>query len=164
MRILRLVLCFIFVTSSMSTTAQVLTVTNSPRAFSVATPTSWLLRPVSTGNSRIKFSSPSGTPSAECSVISKEFAGLSGLPQEYFDSIILKQTSAAERTDQLAARYNNVRVWGVAFTSVSGFPGHSGLVWTIGCGGSGRTLDEANRSFSFWQNEISVFATNIRIL
>ena len=108
MRILRLVLCFIFVTSSMSTTAQVLTVTNSPRAFSVATPTSWLLRPVSTGNSRIKFSSPSGTPSAECSVISKEFAGLSGLPQEYFDSIILKQTSAAERTDQLAARY---KVW-----------------------------------------------------
>ena len=191
MRILRLVLCFIFVTSSMSTTAQVLTVTNSPRAFSVATPTSWLLRPVSTGNSRIKFSSPSGTPSAECSVISKEFAGLSGLPQEYFDSIILKQTSAAERTDQLAARYNNVRVWGVGFTSVSGFPGQSynvsfsvgtpsgevwyrayyvesatvpGLVWTIGCGGSGRTLDEANRSFSFWQNEISVFATNIRIL
>lgn len=191
MRIWQLALCLISIGSSMSTPAQVLTVTNSPRGFSVATPTSWLQQPVSTGSSRVKFSSPTGTPSAECSVLVKEFPGLSGLPQDYFDSIILKQTSAIERTEQLASRYNNVRVWGIGFSSISGFPGQSynvsfsvgtpfgemwyrafyvesatapGLVWTIGCGGSGKNLEEASRAFSFWQNEIMKFSTNIRIL
>ena len=171
-------------------TAQTLTVTNAPRTFSIVAPATWIQQAVKTGASRVKFSSPPGTPYAECAVLVKEFSAARNYPQEYFDAQMKQPTTIAEKTSLLSARYSNVSVTNLVFSSLSGFPGQSynvsfsvgspageiwnralfvesatvpGVVWTVGCGGVGRTPQEADKAYFYWQNEISRFSTNIRI-
>ncbi|MBV5343717.1 hypothetical protein JZU68_09000, partial [bacterium] len=58
--------------------AQSVTITESPRPFSATAPENWSRLPPATGNSRLKFVSPSGTPYAECAVIVKTLPALTG--------------------------------------------------------------------------------------
>lgn len=170
--------------------AQAVKIQNSPRPFSVVSPATWVQQPTSTGNSRIKFAAPSGTPAAECAVIVKEFPGLRGEPQSTFDQQMAEQPNPSEMTSQLASRFNNVKVFSPGIASISGFPAQlvnvqysvgtprgeqwirgvtvttattPGLVWTITCGALGRSLDEAQKGYSYWQLEITRFPTNIKI-
>lgn len=187
--------CFVWVVSCGLFTinqvnAETVTVKNSPRSFTVVAPTSWIQQPTTTGSSRIKFAAPSGTPTAECSVIVKEFPGLKGLPQSTFDSQMVVPVSITEIESQLSSQYNNVRVFSTGASSISGYPGHlynvqysvgtpagelwmrgimvttattPGLVWTIGCGALGKSREEAQKGYSYWQSEIMRFPTNIKI-
>lgn len=170
--------------------AQSIKVQNSPRPFTVVSPTSWVQQPTTTGNSRIKFAAPSGAPAAECAIIVKEFPGLRGEPQSKFDQQMAEQPIPSEMASQLASRYNNVKVFSTGVASISGFPAQlvnvqysvgtpsgelwvrgitlttattPGLVWTITCGALGKSLDEAQKGYSYWQLEITRFPTNIKI-
>ena len=174
-----------------TTEAQSLMVVNSPRPFSVVAPATWVQQPTTTGNSRVKFSSPSGTPRAECAVIVIDSPALRGFSQEYFNAIALDLPAASDLAYQLTSRYNNVGVWGVGFATISGFPAQSynvrysvgspigeiwgtsrhvtamtapGFAWVVSCGGLGKTPQEADIAFSHWQIEILRFSTNVRIL
>ncbi len=75
----------LFLLVAVQATAQVVRIDNSPKRFSVVPPKSWVQQPPSTGNSRVKFSAPSGTPPAECAVIVQEFPALRGKSQQEFD-------------------------------------------------------------------------------
>lgn len=170
--------------------AQAVRVQNSPRPFTVVSPTAWVQQPTSTGNSRIKFAAPSGTPAAECAVIVKEFPGLKGVPQSTFDQQMIEPPNHSEMASQLSSIYNNVKIFSTGVASVSGFPAQlfnvqfsvgtpggelwsrgimvttattPGIVWTITCGALGKNLDEAQKGYSYWQLEIARFTTNINI-
>jgi hypothetical protein len=170
--------------------AQTVNVQNSPRPFTVVAPASWVLQATTTGNSRIKFASPSGAPAAECAVIVKDFPGLRGQPQSTFDQQMVEPQNPRELASQLSSRYNNVEVFATGVASVSGFPAQlanvqysvgtpsgelwvrgitvstgttPGLVWTISCGASGKNLAEAQKGYSYWQLEMTRFLTNIKI-
>jgi hypothetical protein len=170
--------------------AQPVTVKNSPRSFTVVAPTSWIQQPTTTGSSRIKFAAPPGTPAAECSVIVKEFLGLSGVPQSTLDRKMAEPLSTTEIASQLSSQYNNVRVFSTGVASISGYPAHlynveysvgtpageiwtrgimvtaattPGLVWTIGCGALGKSSEKAQKGYSYWQLEFIRFPTNIKI-
>lgn len=170
--------------------AQTVRVENSPRSFTVVVPTSWIQQPTTTGSSRIKFAAPSGTPAATCSVIVKEFPGLRDVPQSTFDRQMVEPISPTEMASQLSSQYNNVRVFSTAMASISGYPAQlfnvqysigtpygefwtrgvmvttvttPGLVWTIACGALGRSIEEAQKGYAYWQLEIMRFTTNIKI-
>lgn len=170
--------------------AKTVKVQNSPRPFSVVSPSSWVQQPTTTGNSRIKFAAPLGTPAAECAVIVKEFPGLKGEPQSTFNQQMAEPQKPNEMAAQLSSRYNNVKVIATGVASISGYPAQltnvlysvgtpsgelwtrgilittattPGLVWTIGCGALGWSPDEAQKGYSHWQSEIIRFPTNIKI-
>lgn len=170
--------------------AEVFKVSNSPRTFTVVSPSSWVQQPSMTGNSRIKFSSPRGTPPAECAIIVQEYQGLRSKPQSVFDTMMSEKPDPAEIATHLSSIYNNVEVRSAVMTGVSGYPAHlanyhssvgtpageqwmrgifittattPGLIWIVTCGAMGRTLSEAERNFSYWQSEIVRFPTNIKI-
>jgi len=181
--------CVLFISTQVL--AQTVKVKNSPQPFTVVPPTSWIQQPTTTGNSRIKFAAPPGTPAAECAVIVKEFPGLRDLPQSTFDQQMSKPGNPNQIASQLSSRFNNVRILSVGVASVSGHPaqfcdvqysvgtpgGESwfrgimittattpGLIWTIVCGALGKSLDETLKGYSYWQLEIMRFPNNIKIL
>ena len=186
---LSLVGCSFF--SATPVLAQTVMVKNSPRPFTVVPPHLWVQQSTTTGNSRVKFAAPTGTPSAECAVIVKEFPGLRDMPQSMFDRQMAESPDANEIALQLSSRFNNVRVFATGVASISGHPAHlinlqysigspvgemwfrgvtvtagttPGITWTISCGGQGRTADEAQKGYSYWQLEIIKFTTNVKIL
>jgi hypothetical protein len=170
--------------------AQTVKVENSPRPFTVVAPTTWIQQPATTGNSRIKFVSPAGTPAAECAVIVKEYPELRGMPQSTFDQQMAAPPDPNKMATHLSSNLNNVRVLSVGVVSVSGHPAQfynvqysvgtpdgdqwfrgtmvttgttPGLVWTTLCGALGKNLDEALKGYLYWQLEIVRFPTNIKI-
>ena len=92
---------------------------------------------------------------------------------------------------QMSARFNNVQVFKTCVATISGHPSQlinfqysigtpsgeiwfrgttitaattPGLIWTITCGATGRTTDEAQKGYSYWQLEMFRFSTNVKIL
>ena len=182
------VICGLFAINQVN--AETVTVENSPRSFTVVAPASWIQQPTTTGSSRIKFSAPSGTPLAECSVIVKEFPGLRHVPQSTFDRQMATPIGTTEIATQLSSQYNNVTVFSTGAARISGYPAQlynvlysvgtpageiwmrgiivttattPGLVWTLGCCALGKSREEAQKGYSYWQSEIMRFPTNIKI-
>lgn len=170
--------------------AQPTKVINSPRPFTVVAPSSWTQQPTTTGNSRIKFQSPAKTPEAGCAVIVHEYPGLKDMSQSTFDQQMAVPPNPNAMESQLSSRFNNVKVLSVGAASISGHPAQlynvqysvgtpdgeqwfrgimvtagttPGLVWSISCGASGKTLNEALKGYKYWQSEIVRFPTNIKI-
>jgi hypothetical protein len=170
--------------------AQAVMVKNTPRPFTVVPPTSWVQLPTTTGNSRIRFATPLGTPEAECAVVVQEYPSLRDVPQSAFNQKMVGQPNPSELSSQLSSRFNNVKVFSTGLASISGIPAQlfnvqysvgtpsgehwsrgiavitattPGLSWTITCGAHGKNLDEAQKGFSYWQSEIMRFPTNIKI-
>ena len=181
----------LFLLVAVQATAQVVRIDNSPKRFSVVPPKSWVQQPPSTGNSRVKFSAPSGTPPAECTVIVQEFPALRGKSQQEFDIGMAQPADPNEVATQLSARYNNVQIVSTGAANVSGHPAQlvnvqysvgtpageqwargftvtavttPGVVWTVTCGALGRTAQDAQRGYSFWQLELVNFPTHLKIL
>lgn len=168
--------------------AQTVRVANSPRQFTVVPPNSWIQKSTTTGNSRIKFVSPTGTPFAECAVIVQEQSNLAGATQQELNQRMLESPFDV---DLMAAQlssvgFKNVRVFSPGFATISSYPGKTynfiassgsqwfrnitssaattpGLMWTITCGTSGRSAEEAEKSYSYWQIEIMQFTTYLKI-
>lgn len=171
--------------------AQSVTITDSPRSFSATGPAGWSRQPPATGNSRLKYASPSGTPYAECAVIVKTLPALRGHSQSEMDAAMLDTPDPNVIARGLAGSFSNVRIISAGNTAVSGVPAQIYNVqysvgtpagvqwvrgvtttamtvpdvrWTLTCGGQGRTLDEAQKAFDYWQLEVVKFATFIKFL
>lgn len=170
--------------------AETVNVKNSPLPFTVVAPTSWVQKPTTTGNSRIKFASPSGTPAAECAVIVQEYPVAKDIPQSTLDKGMLEGLDTSEISAQLSSIYNNVKIFSVGVANFSGHPAQlvnlqysvgtptgevwtrgitvtaattPGLIWIVSCGALGKSAAEAQKGYSYWQSEIVKFPTNIKI-
>lgn len=171
--------------------AQSVTVTDSPGPFSAMAPAGWSRQPPATGSSRLKYASPSGTPYAECAVIVKSIPALRGRAQSEMNAAMLEMPEPKDIAQALAGSFSNVRVISASNSMLSGVPAQTYNVqysvgtsagvqwvrgvttttmtvpdvsWTLTCGGQGRTLDDAQKAFSYWQLEFVKFATFIRFL
>lgn len=169
--------------------AQVIQVTNSPRTFTVLSPATWTRGPAVTGNTRISLVSPRGTPRGECAVIAIEFKGTS-MSQSEINQNMATLASQSETEAELARSYNNVKVRSVGRGLLAGFPSHvanfeysvgtptgeiwgvmttstaavaPNISWTVGCGGLGKSIDEARKSYSHWQVELNNFPTSFKL-
>jgi hypothetical protein len=165
-------------------------ISNVLRPFTVKPITSWVQVPPTTGNSRVKFVSPDGTPRAECAVIVQEYPQLSELTQAELDLRTRAAYNDKEIQQNLSKRYNNVVVDSSSTAAVSGYAANwintrfsvgapsgevwsrgfnigfattPGVIWTISCGGLGRSLEEANKAFSYWQSAMVTFHTHLKI-
>ena len=170
--------------------AETVTVKNSPRSFTVVAPTSWVQQPTTTGNSRIKFASPPGTPAAECAVIVQEYPSAKNIPQSTLDKGMAEGLDPSEIASQLSSLYNNVKIFSVGVGNISGHPAQlvncqysvgtptgeiwargitvtaattPGLIWVVSCGALGKSTAEAQKGYSYWQLEIVKFPTKIKI-
>ena len=171
--------------------AQSVTITESPRPFSATAPANWSRQPPATGNSRLKFVSPSGTPYAECAVIVKTLPALRGHSQAEFNSAMLEAPESVRITRGLSVSFSNVQVISAGNGALSGIPAQAynvqysvgtpagtqwvrsvsttamtvpDVIWTVVCGGQGRTLAEAQKAFEYWQLEFVKFLTFIKFL
>ena len=171
--------------------AQSVTITDSPRPFSATAPAGWSRQPPATGNSRLKYVSPNGTPYAECAVIVKTIPAMRGHPQSEMDAAMLQAPDPSSIAQGLAGSYNNVRVISAGNAGLSGVPAQTYNVqysvgspageqwirgvtttaltvpdvsWTVACAGQGRTLAEAQKAFDYWQLEFVKFATYIKFV
>lgn len=184
-------LCFIFFyLFPCEVLTQTLRVETSPWPFSITPPPKWSRHAPSTGNSRVKFVSPRGTPSAECAVIVKEFPSLKGQSQSSLDMLNTQPIDSEMISKQMSAQFNNVHVYATSIASISGHPAQlinveystgtpsgqvwsrgihvttvtvPGIVWTISCGGLGKSAQEAEESYMYWQSEIIPFRTKFII-
>jgi len=188
MKKILLIAFFLFISNQIL--AQTVSIKNSPRPFTIIPPTSWVQQPTSTGNSRIKFVAPYGTPYAECAVIVQEYPSAKNIPQSTLDKGMLEGLTISEMTEQLSAMYNNVKIFSVGVANLSGHPAQlsncqysvgtpsgevwirgiyittattPGLIWTICCGATGKNASEAQKGYSYWQSEFAKFPTNIKI-
>lgn len=175
---------------TLSSSADQIAIKGTGKTLSAIAPQGWVRQTPGTGNSRIRFSSPQGTPYAECAVIALEMPSLRGQPQSYFDQVMLEAPDAREIEQSLSMNFGNVRVLGIGRSLLSGHPAHiasvtynmgtpngpmwvrgvhittgttPGLAWTVSCGASGNSPQEAERSYRHWQSEIAKFPTYIRI-
>ena len=171
--------------------AQSITITDSPRAFSAMAPAGWSRQPTATGNSRLKYVSPRGTPYAECAVIVKSIPALRGHAQAEMDAAMLDTPDPDVIARGLAGSFSNVRVLSAVNSALSGVPAQTYNVqysvgtpagvqwvrgvtttamtvpdvsWSLTCGGQGRTLSEAQKAFDYWQLEFVKFATYVKFL
>ena len=191
-KIVTSLVCFVCCSTFVATLAiaKTVKVQNSPRPFTVVPPDSWEQQPTLTGNSRIKFTSPLGTPPATCAVIVIEIPQLKDVPQSTFSQGMAEPPDIDGFTAQLSSGVNNVKVVSANNAVLFGFPSQRvnvqyssgtpsgeiwfrgitdttvttpGISWAVSCGGSGKNLDEAKKAFSYWQSEIIRFPTNVKI-
>jgi hypothetical protein len=175
---------------SLGASAEVARITESPRPFLVSPPAQWVVLQPTRQSTRARYASPAGSPSAECAVTVKEYAGLAQQSQNQLDQSMMALPSSKELTSQFSAQYNNVRIFSIGHKWVSGFAGqifnyqHSvgtttgelwsrgisltfattpGFVWVVGCGGTGFSPADAERNYSYWQSDILNFLSSIRI-
>lgn len=169
--------------------AQATQVVNAPRPFSIVPPVTWVSGPIVTGNTRVSFTSLASSPHAECAVIAVEFKGQS-LTQREINQNTAELASVRETESELGRSYNNVKVrsigrgvlaghqaqvvkfeysvgtpagemWGVMTTTSAAIAPN--VAWSVGCGGLGKSLAAANKSFSHWQSDINNFPTNFKL-
>lgn len=168
--------------------AQVVRVTNAPRPFSVVSPSTWVPGPIVTGNTRVAFNSPKGTPHAECAVLAIEFKGQK-LSQESINQNMAELPTVRDTEAILGASYNNVKVRSIGPGLLAGYHAHvvsfdysvgtpngeiwgvftsttaavaPNVSWSVGCGGLAKNLSEARKSHSYWQSELNNFPTNFK--
>lgn len=158
--------------------------------FAFQYPASWQLSPVTGGDLRARVSAPDGGPTAQCSVIVKQFPNAAEARQAEIDQVFLAPPTAAEIREMLGAEIPELEVLSVATTTLHTRPAHQaalryplpalvgtlpaygrvvltatpGLTWTISCNGKGATPAEAERNFAFWNQEIDAIIASFRFL
>ncbi len=169
--------------------AQPVSVTNAPRAFVVVAPSGWVRGPIVTGNTRLALVSPNGTPRAECAVTVVELQGVNALQRD-LDELVRTLPSVEDARAHLANSYKNVKVTSVAYGLLAGFVAQvvrfeysvgtplgelwgvgvttttmisPNMSWVVGCGGAGRTPEEARRAANYWQIVFNDFPTTLKL-
>ena len=158
--------------------------------FAFQYPASWQLSPVTGGDLRARVSAPEGGPTAQCSVIVKQFPNAAEAKQAEIDQVFLAPPTAAEIREMLGAEIPELEVLTVATTTLHSHPAHQaalryplpalvgtlpaygrvvltatpGLTWTISCNGKGATPAEAEKNFAFWNQEIDAIIASFRFL
>jgi hypothetical protein len=137
----------------------------------------------------VSLTSSRSSPHAECAVIAVEFKGQS-LTQKEINQNTTELASVKETESELGRSYSNVKVrsigrgilaghpaqvvkfeysvgtptgeiWGVMTTTSAAVAPN--VAWSVGCGGLGKNLAEANKSFSQWQSDINNFPSNFKL-
>jgi len=171
-----------------SSRAQAVEVVNAPRTFNITAPPNWVPGPLETGNTRVAFTSRKTTPHAECAVTAIIFRGERATQEQLNAS--LKNSPSKEEAKVGLQGYNNVKVVSVSKGQLSGYPSQvikftfsvgtpegerwgvmtssttvtePNVSWAVGCGGFGKTLTDAQASYSYWQVEINNFPTTLKI-
>jgi hypothetical protein len=164
-------------------------VADAPRPFTVVPPVGWVPSPIATGSTRIAFASPTGAPTAGCSVVSVEFKG-KRLSQHEIDMKATELPTAGEIKADLDTSYDDVAVRSFGRGLLAGYPatvivfessvgtptGREWVVhasttailapnvsWSVGCGAAGQSIAEARESYSHWQSAMNLFRSNFKI-
>jgi hypothetical protein len=154
---------------------------NEEYHFSFTFPASWHVQPPTTPNSKAKVAS-SSTPYAECAVGFKRVPMLDNMSQAELDLSLaqsppsrdeyeaaLKQGAnnvsvialnsaffGSRAAHMIRARYSIMNASVNQFCSVRMAKGFSpGQSWTFTCGGHGKTPDEAEKAYEYWQSAIN---------
>ena len=170
--------------------AQKVTITDSPRHFTAKIPENWVRLPPESGNARLIVTSPNNSPLADCSVIVKTILGFPETSQATLNEYLIGEPDVDGMIKSLSVKFNNVRILSASHSTLSNIPAQifsiqysvgspMGTQWakgtiittltvpdvsmTVGCVGFGRTLAEAEKAFEYWQNEIVVFPTFIKL-
>ena len=163
-------------------------VTNAPRIFTVVPPKGWVPAPLVTGNTRVSFKAPSGSPHGVCAVTAIEFKG-QRLSQAEIDKNLAEPMTAKEIQEDLSRSYNNVKVISTGRGLLAGFKAQvfkfeysvgtplgemwatattttatvaPNVSWAVSCGSTGKTLSEARTGYSSWQMDFNAFPTNFK--
>lgn len=183
--------CLVFlalVTAPVAKAEELLTFTNDEFGFTFQYPATWRISPPASSNSRAKVVSPAGTPHAECAVIVQRYPQLDSASQEDIDGVFSEPPLAAEISNSLSQSFNDVRVVALSVGALGARPAQSsrvrysagapanrnyvsgrvvstatpGLTWTVTCGGQSASPAEAERSYQFWQLEISLLVSSFK--
>ena len=92
--------------------------------FAFQYPASWQLSPVTGGDLRARVSAPEGGPTAQCSVIVKQFPNAAEARQAEIDQVFLAPPTAAEIREMLGAEIPELEVLSVATTTLHTRPAH----------------------------------------
>ena len=184
-----LTLIILWTTNSLAESSVLISDAKLP--FYVTAPTNWIRVPTGTQNSKVKFTSPDGTPAAICAVIVQFMPSLQDRSQYEFDQYMASEPDSTAMQNQLAASFNNVQVFNPGTRFLSGHPAQlfnvrystgttrgefwerdilvvtmtkTGITWTISCGSLAKSPQEANKAYSYWQDEIQRFSTNLKII
>ena len=154
------------------------TYTSEDLGFSFQYPSSWVVSPTTTPNSKAKISSPKGINAAGCAVIVKDSPRSAEASQEEIDQYLFTEplsTSAikngmGQSVNDVEVIASSVGTLGThrAFLTRTRFRINSGFsegrtataltpgkTWTLSCGGDGQTMELAQNSFQFWQSSIN---------
>ena len=177
----RVFTCLMLAASSGAFGENLRTFTNQEFGFTFQYPVAWTVQPPGTPNSRAKVVSPKGSPYAECAVIVQRYPQLSSLKQVDIDQVFAKRPPASEVKEGLRQGFNDVAVLAVSVGALHSRPAHlarvrysvgtqsgkmfssgrivstatPGLTWTVGCGGRGRSFDDAEKGYQYWQAAIN---------
>ena len=158
--------------------------------FALQYPANWQLSPVTDGDLRAQVRAPDGGPTAQCSVIVKQFPNAAEAKQADIDQVFLAPPTAAEIREMLGAEVPELEVLTVTTTTLHTRPAHQaalryslpalvgtlpaygrvvltatpGLTWTISCNGKGATPAEAEKNFAFWSQEIDALIASFRFV
>ena len=182
LRAARLALASLMLTASCGAFGEdLLTFTNPEFGFTFQYPASWAVHSPGSPNSRAKVVSPKDRSHAECAVIVQRYPQLSSLPQGEIDQVFAQRPSPSEFKEALSQSHSDVTVLAVSVGALHSRPAHfarvryslgteagkmfasgrvlstatPGLTWTVTCGAQGRSFDEAEKNYQYWQAVIN---------
>lgn len=160
---------------------------NNEYRFSFMYPGSWHLQAPITPHSIAKIVSPSSAMSAECAIIVKKVPQLDGQTQDNLDKMLLQSPPDKEQykatllqgfsdvsviavrqgrlgsriAHMVRAKYSVSNESSKEFVSVRMAKAFSpGMSWGLTCGGQGKSADEAEKAYEYWQADINnIFQT-----
>ena len=179
--------CALLLTIPLSYAENTQVYSNKEYRFSFKFPASWHVQAPITPNSKVKVVSPSSSLSAECAVIIKKVSQLDGQSQENLDQMLLQSPPDKEQYQAtLMQGFSDVSVIAVSqgrlgsriahmvrtrysvrsksskeFVSMRMAKAFSpGMSWGLTCGGQGKSPDEAEKAYEYWQTAINnIFMT-----
>jgi hypothetical protein len=153
------------------------TYSNQEFGFSFTYPETWIIRPGTMPNMRVKVADRAEQPAAECALIAKRFPKAVSAKQTEIDQIFTTPPTTAELEEVLGEGGNTVKVTKASVGSLHKRPAHvgrvhykigtnayaagqvvmtatPGLTWTLSCSGLGDTPANAEKNFHLWESAI----------
>lgn len=154
--------------------------------FTFRYPANWIAMPSKVTNTRVQVASPVKSPTAECSVIIKEYPKAVKARQADIDAIFTDQPDSRELEQVLGGEGENVTVTRAVTGKLGARPAHyaryraqlggsaylsgevamtatPGLTWSVACNGLGSTPEKADKNFRAWQQSIEALYKSFRL-
>ena len=161
-------------------------VNKPPLPFGYSLPMGWTQGKIVSGNTKLSVVSPKGMPEAECAALAIEMKGGSATQQQ-INQNMSQLPSKNEVETELGLNWRNVKVESIGKTLLSGFPAQMiifqhgsketyytyavstttaiapNLTFSVICGGTGGSFENARSAFNYWRTEINIFPTTIKL-
>jgi hypothetical protein len=160
---------------------------NEEFRFSFQYPASWVERPGSVPNLRVKVAAPANTQAAECAVVVKRFPKATSAKQSDIDQIFLVPPTPSEIEEVFSQANNDFKVSKAGTGTLHSHPAHiarvkyktaensyasgrvlmtatPGLTWTLSCSGLGGTPAEAEKNYQFWEGKINNLVSSFKFM